>query len=86
MCAHCDVDWASNMDGDKSTSSYVFLLENGVISWNYKKQTFIAMSSIEVEYMTTSQATRQTMWLSSLFGNIGVPQMKPIVIYDDNLS
>jgi hypothetical protein len=26
------------------------------------------------------------MWLSSLFGNIGVPQMKPIIIYDDNLS
>jgi hypothetical protein len=44
------------------------------------------MSSIEAKYMTTSQATRQTMWLSSLFGNIGVPQMKPIIIYDDNLS
>jgi hypothetical protein len=28
----------------------------------------------------------KTMWLSSLFGNIGVSQMKPIVIYDDNQS
>jgi hypothetical protein len=44
MCAHCDVDWAGNMDDIKSTSTYVFLLGNGVISWNYKKQTFIVMS------------------------------------------
>jgi len=44
------------------------------------------MSSIEVEYVATSQATRQTMCLSSLFGSIDVPQMKPIIIYDDNQS
>jgi hypothetical protein len=36
--------------------------------------------------MVASQATRQAMWLSSLFGNIGVPQMKPMVIYDNNQS
>jgi hypothetical protein len=61
------------MDDHKSTSCYVFLLGNGAISWNNKKQTFIAMSSIEVEYMATSQTTMQTMWLSLLFGSIGVP-------------
>jgi hypothetical protein len=26
------------------------------------------------------------MWLSSFFGSIGVPQMKPIVLYDNNQS
>ncbi len=40
----------------------------------------------KVEYMVASQATRQAMWLSSLFESIGVLQMKPIVIYDDNQS
>jgi hypothetical protein len=33
------------MDDHKSTSSYVFLLGNGAISWNSKKQTDIVMSS-----------------------------------------
>jgi len=51
-----------------------------------KNKPFTTMSSIEVEYVATSQATRQTMCLSSFFGNIDVPQMKPIVIYDDNQS
>jgi hypothetical protein len=39
---------------------------------------------MEAKHMVASQATRQAMWLSSLFENIGVPQMKPMVIYDNN--
>jgi hypothetical protein len=62
MCAYCDANWVGSMDGRKSTSSYVLLLGNGVISWNNKKQAFIVMSSIEAKYMVASQATRQVMW------------------------
>jgi hypothetical protein len=56
------------------------------ISWNSKKQTSIAMSLTKVDYLATSQTTRQAMWVSSFFGSIRVPQMKPIVIYDNNQS
>ncbi len=31
VCAHCDINWAGNMDDCKSTLDYVFLLGNGVI-------------------------------------------------------
>jgi hypothetical protein len=86
MCAYCDVDWVGNMDDYKSTLGYVFLLGNDAISWDSKKKPFIVMSPIVAEYVAASQTTRQTMCLSSLFGNIDVPQMKPIVIYDDNQS
>jgi hypothetical protein len=48
-----------------------------------KNKPFIVMSS---EYVAVSQATKQTMCLSSLFGSIDVPQMKPVVIHDDNQS
>jgi len=33
MCVYCDVDWVSNMDDHKCTSSYIFLLGNGAIGW-----------------------------------------------------
>jgi hypothetical protein len=36
--------------------------------------------------MTTSPATKEAMWLPSIFGNIGILYMKPIVIYGDNQS
>ncbi len=58
LCAYCDVDQASNMDDCKSTSSYVFLLGNGVINLNSKKQNFVVMLSTKVKYMVTSQTTR----------------------------
>ncbi len=58
MCAYCDVNWVDNMDDHKSALSYVFLLGNGVINLNSKKQTFVVMSSTKVNYMATSQATR----------------------------
>jgi len=32
MCAYCDVDWASNINDYKSTSSYGFILGNGAIN------------------------------------------------------
>jgi len=46
------------MDDCKSTSSYVFLLGNGVINLNSKKQNFVVMLSTKVKYMVTSQTTR----------------------------
>ncbi len=54
MCAYCDVNSVGNMHDHKSTSSYVFILGNGVINWNSKKQSSIIMSSTKVEYMPTS--------------------------------
>jgi len=43
------------------------------------------MSSIEVEYTTTFEVTKQVMWLSSLFETIiNQTQIKSFVIYDNN--
>jgi hypothetical protein len=66
------INWANNSDNHLFTLGYVFLLGNGSISENnkkqpYKKQPYIAMSSTKVEYMTNSQARKQGMWLSSSF-------------------
>jgi hypothetical protein len=86
MCAYCDGNWVDNMDDYKSTLDYVFILGNDAINWNNNKQTSIVMSSTKVEYMAISQATRQAMWFSSLFENINVPQMKPILRHHNNQS
>jgi hypothetical protein len=41
----------ANQDDGKSTSGYIFLASGGVITWKWKKQTIIALS-------TTSQNMR----------------------------
>jgi hypothetical protein len=44
------------------------------------------MSLAKAKYMVVLETTRQAMWFSLLLGNIGVPQLKPIVIYGNNQS
>ena len=46
----------ANTDDYKSTTGYVFLASEGAITWKSKKQTIIAMSSTESEYVVLSEA------------------------------
>ena len=46
----------ANHDDYKSTSGYVFLAAGGAITWKSKKQTMIALSSTQAEYVALSEA------------------------------
>ncbi len=46
----------ANADDRKSISSYVFLSNMGAITWMSKKQTTIALSTTEAEYVALSEA------------------------------
>ena len=37
LVGYSNVDWAGDLDERKSTSGYIFLLNNGAISWRSKK-------------------------------------------------
>ena len=49
---YVDADWGSNPNGRKSHSGYLFTVCGGVISWASKKQSIVAFSSTEAEYIT----------------------------------
>jgi len=49
----------ANTDDYKSTAGQVFLAAGGAITWHSKKQTVIALSSTEAEYVTLSEAGRE---------------------------
>jgi hypothetical protein len=53
----------ANHDDHKSTSGYVFLASGGAITWKSKKQTTIALSSTEAEYVALSEVAREACWL-----------------------
>jgi hypothetical protein len=57
-----------------------------VLSVGITRNKPLLLCLTKVAYMVASKVTRQAMWFSSLFESIGVLQMKPIVIYDDNQS
>ena len=49
-----NANWAGDIDTRRSTSSYVFMVANGLISWSSKKQSTVAKSTTEAEYVVPS--------------------------------
>ena len=72
MIGYSDADWGSDLDERKSTSGYVFLLNNGAITWSSKKQPCIALSTMEAEYVACSVAVQEAVWLRRFFQNLEV--------------
>lgn len=81
---YADADWGGDKEDRKSTTGYIFLLCNAPVTWASKKQSTIAVSSTEAEYLAASQATKEALWLRKLLSECGFPQTNPTVIFEDN--
>ncbi|XP_042973079.1 secreted RxLR effector protein 161-like [Carya illinoinensis] len=69
---YSDADWGSDLDERKSTTGYVFLLNNGAITWSSKKQPCIALSTMEAEYIACSVAVQETVWLRRFLKHLDI--------------
>jgi hypothetical protein len=69
-----DADWAGDLDHRRSTRGYVFNLFGGAISWMRKRQAVVALSTTEAEYMETTHASKEEVWLQRLCSGIGLVQ------------
>jgi hypothetical protein len=74
----------ANTDNFKLTSGYVFLMGGGAVTWRSKKQTMIALSSTEAEYVALCEAGHKACWLRNLMEELGEPQLSPTLIKGDN--
>jgi hypothetical protein len=85
---YCDADWASDRDERKSTTGYAFLLSAGTISWCSKKQSCIALSTMESEYVACSAAVQEAVWLRRFFQRLSVTALadEAVKIYSDSMA
>jgi transposase InsO family protein len=79
-----DADWAGCLDTRRSTTGYVFRINNSSVIWSSKRQPTVASSTVEAEYTAVSEAGREAMWLRYLLTELGISQRKPTVIHCDN--
>ncbi|KAA0058473.1 retrotransposon protein, putative, Ty1-copia subclass [Cucumis melo var. makuwa] len=54
--SYSDANWISGTKNSKSTSGYIFTLGGGAVSWKSSKQTCIARSTMESEFITLDKA------------------------------
>jgi hypothetical protein len=86
ITAFSDSDWAKDPSDRKSYSGYAVYIGDCLISWKCKKQTAVALSTAEAEYMALALVTTEVVWLRNLLEEIGLPQSKPTTIFCDNKS
>ena len=72
LVGYSDADFASCVDSRKSTSGYIFIMAGGAVSWRSVKQTLIATSTVEAEFVSCFEATSQGVWLKSLISGLRV--------------
>nr|GEV01064.1 retrovirus-related Pol polyprotein from transposon TNT 1-94 [Tanacetum cinerariifolium] len=83
---YADSDWAGSIDDSKSTSGYIFTLGSGVFCWNSKKQSVVAQSSAEAEYIRVVGAVNHVIWIRKLLSDLDLTQEGPTMIFCDNKS
>ena len=52
---YSDANWITRSTETKSTSGYVFTISGGAISWKSSKQTCIARSTLESEFIALNK-------------------------------
>ena len=79
-----DSDWAGCPDSRKSTSGYILMLNGAAISWKSKKQSIVALSSAEAEFVAASSMVQEVIYARRLLEKLGFPQSSPTTIFEDN--
>lgn len=88
IVGYTDSDFAGCQDSMKSTAGYIFMLAGGAVSWKSAKQSLVASSTMEAEFIACFLASNQAMWLRNFVTGLRIVEtiQSPIKIYCDNNS
>jgi hypothetical protein len=87
LTGFCDASWGEMADR-KSTTGFCFTMshsETAMLIWRSKKQSCVALSSCEAEYLAMANAVQEGIFLKQLFSDIDVMNSAPsFVLRCDN--
>jgi Reverse transcriptase (RNA-dependent DNA polymerase) len=84
--SYTDADHGGNPDNGRSTSGYVVKMGTGAISWSSKLQSIVALSTTEAEYVASTSAGQEILWLRNLFSELGYSLSSPSPLWIDSNS
>ncbi|XP_048502658.1 secreted RxLR effector protein 161-like [Beta vulgaris subsp. vulgaris] len=83
---YCDADYARDLNTRRPTTSYVFNLGTGAVSWSINRQPTMSLSSTKAEYKATTMATQECVWLTQLLKDLYQPIDRGIKLACDSQS
>ncbi|GJY52635.1 hypothetical protein Tco_0443482 [Tanacetum coccineum] len=84
LVAYTDSDYAEATLDRKSTTGGCQFLGNRLISWQCKKQTVVATSTTEAEYVATASCCGQVLWIQNQLIDYGYNFMNTVINIDNN--
>ncbi|KAI9043642.1 uncharacterized protein KD926_002992 [Aspergillus affinis] len=86
LIAYSDSAYANSKE-NKSTTGFIFMIDDSPICWNSRKQSVTAQSSTEAEYIAASEAAKQAIWCRHFLYAIrkeAICRRAPTIIFKDN--
>ncbi|KAF4144759.1 putative polyprotein [Phytophthora infestans] len=69
VAIYSDADWAGDKDA-KSTSGGLLTINDMLISWYSKKQSTVALSTAEAEYIAAATTVQDCLWVKQLIDEL----------------
>lgn len=66
VSGYMDFDFAGDLDRRKSISRYLFIFDSYFVSWKSTLQPIVALSSIEEELVTATEAVKESICLKGI--------------------
>ena len=85
LVGYSDADYAGSQTDRKSTSGVCAFLGQSLVSWLSKKQTSVALSTAEGEYLAAGSCCSQMLWMRQQLKDFGI-KCKQTPIFCDNTS
>ena len=82
--AYCDADWAGDRMDRKYTSGVLMQLGSSSVAWRSLKQSCVALSTTEAEFVSLSEGTRLVLWLRHLLKELDCEQNLRTLLTEDN--
>nr|KYP35161.1 Retrovirus-related Pol polyprotein from transposon TNT 1-94 [Cajanus cajan] len=73
-------------DTRKSTTRFVFIVGGTTVSWMSQLQKSLALSTIEVEYMAISEASKEMIWLKNFLEELGKKRLFVMLLKKKHLK
>jgi hypothetical protein len=83
LIGYSDSDYAGCKVDRKSTLGTCQFLGRSLVSWSSKKQTFVALSTAEAEYVAARQCCAQLLWMKQTLRDFGYNLSKVPLLCDN---
>jgi hypothetical protein len=83
---YVNADWEGSTVDRKNTYGCCFTLGSAMVSWCSRKQIYVALSTVEEEYIALSVAVHEVVWLRKILTDLFDHEMDRSTIHCDNQS